>query len=76
MDQIVTQLREALLQTALDPDEAVKPAGKLQFLTETLAGDAMKACLLPLYKHGDRHPPNANMSIARMDSIKTIVFIV
>eukprot|EP00438_Fugacium_kawagutii_P030366 Skav223249 [mRNA] locus=scaffold2231:525208:526590:- [translate_table: standard] len=75
VERITLQLREALLQGELHPEEAIKLAGKLQFLTETLAGNAMQACLLPLYHHGHGTMGTLNSTAALRDCMETITFI-
>ena len=48
LQKVVTRLREIRLQNDLQLDEAMRLAGKIQFITETIAGQAMRACLKPL----------------------------
>eukprot|EP00438_Fugacium_kawagutii_P020595 Skav222350 [mRNA] locus=scaffold3497:166552:168456:+ [translate_table: standard] len=73
--RMTTQLKEILLQGELHPDDAMKLAGKLQFLTETLAGKAMQACLLPIYHHGNHYNGDAKISAAMRDCMETVIFL-
>ena len=54
MHRTCAKILEILQENAVDPDEAAKLAGKIQFLSETLIGQAVKSCMMPLYNSQDR----------------------
>ena len=54
MQRTCARILETLQENAIDPDEAAKLAGKIQFLSETLIGQAVKSCLMPLYRRAYR----------------------
>lgn len=75
LQRMVTRLKEILLDGRLSQDEAAKLAGKIQFLTETIAGQAIKSCLMPLYGHCHRTQDCDQVDMALQDAITTMIFI-
>eukprot|EP00435_Cladocopium_sp_Y103_P058746 s29_g20.t1 len=75
IQKVITQLKEIKLQNDVHPEEAMRLAGKIQFMTETMAGQVMKSCLKPLYQrayHGDQHGP---LNEALQDAIDTMIHL-
>eukprot|EP00438_Fugacium_kawagutii_P022680 Skav224904 [mRNA] locus=scaffold1112:436912:441234:- [translate_table: standard] len=75
LQRMVTRLKEVLLDGRLSADEAARTAGKLQFLTETLSGQAMKACLVNMYAQAHHSNADDTIGLGLRDSIQTIIFI-
>ena len=73
--RVITQLKEIKLQDDVHPDEAMRLAGKLQFMTETMAGQAMRACLKPLYHRAYQGPPSGPLGAGLQDAIDTMIHI-
>ena len=72
--RIRDQLKEILLRAELTDDEAQRLAGKLQFLSETMMGAAMKSCLQPLYVRACQ-PNVTHVTEALQDAIQTILHL-
>ena len=72
--RMVSQLKETLLSENLTDEEAQRLAGKLQFMTETMMGAAMKSCLQPLYVRACQ-PNTSHLTEALKDSISTIIYL-
>ena len=72
--RIQDQLNEILLSARLTDDEAQRLAGKLQFMSETMTGAAMKSCLQPLYVRACQ-PNTTQMTEALQDAIETILHL-
>eukprot|EP00438_Fugacium_kawagutii_P016206 Skav224056 [mRNA] locus=scaffold534:436788:437924:- [translate_table: standard] len=75
LQRMVSRLREVLLDNKLSRDEASKIAGKLQFMTDTLAGQALKACLGPLYHHSYHGDDHKTLPTGLRDAMQTTIFI-
>eukprot|EP00438_Fugacium_kawagutii_P024915 Skav236063 [mRNA] locus=scaffold2566:216549:230458:+ [translate_table: standard] len=75
LNRMLTRIQEILLQNTLTCDEASRIAGKLQFMTETLAGQAMKACLVAVYNQAHHNNQDDTLGPGLRDSLETIVFI-
>ena len=73
--RVITQLKEIKLQNDVHPDEAMRLAGKLQFMTETMAGQAMRACLKPLYHRAYQGPQSGPLGVGLQDAIDTMIHI-
>ena len=63
------------MQNSVHPDEAMRLAGKIQFICETLAGQTMKACLKPLYQRAFNSSPEQPLTEALLDAIDTMCYI-
>ena len=72
--KITNRLHEIILQDALDDEEAQKIAGKLQFMSATMSGAAMKSCLQPIYGRACQRGCS-RLSPALQDAIQTIIHL-
>ena len=73
--RMCTRLEEILQTDELSPDEAMKIAGKLQFMSETLMGQAAKSCLQPVYQRGYMDTTSTKLNEALQDAIKTMLHL-
>ena len=75
LQKVITQLQEIKLQNQVHPDEAMRLAGKIQFMCGTLAGQTMKACLKPLYQRAFQGGSEQPLTEALVDAIDTMCHI-
>ena len=74
MQRTCTRILEILQENAIEPDETAKLAGKIQFLSETLIGQAVKSCLMPLYRRAYT-TAKAELSDGLRDSLRTLHYL-
>ena len=75
LKRVCSRIQEILLDDQLDDEEAMRLAGKLQFIAETLSGQALRSCLMPLYQRGYQQPGKIKLSDSLRDALLTIQYL-
>ena len=72
LKRVCNRTKEILLENELDDEEAMRLAGKLQFIAETLSGQMLRSCLMPLYQRGYQQSRKTALSEGLRDALETI----
>ena len=75
LKRVCSRIQEILLDDQLDDEEAMRLAGKLQFIAETLSGQALRSCLMPLCQRGYQQPGKIKLSDSLRDALLTIQYL-